>query len=638
MESGQLISERYEIREVIGSGADAVIYLASDTAENNRPVAVKVLKTDEKDDPQRFIRLQREASDVSALAGCPNVVHVEDWGTVDGRGFMVMEWIDGTDLRQRIKDEGVPSPQEGCRIMIDVAHGLEAAHAAGIVHRDVKPANIMIGNDGVARIFDFGLANNTADSVNLTVFGLMLGTVAYAAPEQLAGKELDVRADVYGMGATFYELLTGVPPVIGSTVAEVIHKQGRTRIVHPSTRRPGVSSDIEAVDLKALQKDPARRYQSAAEMRNDLRLVVAGDRPLAATEERLGWLRRQMSSTTRFLRTRDPTHRARVQVLKLLLVAGVPFFVFWLFGEPRAGGMAVVTAAIVPVVNIRGSKRTVRINFAVLLAGLVAWAALWVGLGALSTTTREGIYWSLFSLLMILAVYLVALDRGWGRVPLGIVVFFLVSGFVGSLPDVDRTLAGLAMVAGGAFAVSVSLLWPVGPAMAVRKPKGPFRRVSTRELVVGGVGQPRVEFQSAARWNAERDIADPAVEARFVRTVAGLLNASGGVVLLGVSPDGEVVGLDSDLAVMASKAPASYKYWLAALLKGTLGDLATASLAFSFETVDGLVVGRVDVSPSREPVLASTRDEGEQFYIHAGATTRALKMSEAMRYFRTRGD
>src|SRR5215471_3433620 len=262
--AGQTISH-YEIQEEIGAGGMGIVYRAFDH-KLSRLVALKFLPPYLSHDPELRRRLSDEARAASALDD-PNIVVIHDIDeTPDGEVFIAMAFHEGVTLREKIA-AGLELP-EALRIARQIASGLAKAHQHGIFHRDIKPGNIIVAKDGVARIIDFGLAKSS--DVTATLQTGAKGTPLYMSPEQASGKAVDFRTDLWSLGAVLYEMLAGNPPFSGDRQIEVLHAVVRQEPPGLRELRPDPPAEVEAIVSRALQKDPARRYQSAAEMAEDL--------------------------------------------------------------------------------------------------------------------------------------------------------------------------------------------------------------------------------------------------------------------------------------------------------------------------------------------------------------------------------
>ncbi|HTX97935.1 MAG TPA: Stk1 family PASTA domain-containing Ser/Thr kinase [Mycobacterium sp.] len=284
MTTPQHLSDRYELGEILGFGGMSEVHLARDV-RLHRDVAVKVLRADLARDPSFYLRFRREAQNAAAL-NHPSIVAVYDTGEADTPSgplpYIVMEYVDGVTLRDIVHTDGPLPPRRAIEIIADACQALNFSHQNGIIHRDVKPANIMISSTNAVKVMDFGIARAIADSGNsVTQTAAVIGTAQYLSPEQARGEPVDARSDVYSLGCVLYEILTGEPPFIGDSPVAVAYQHVREDPIPPSKRHEGISTDLDAVVLKALAKNPDNRYQSAAEMRADLIRVHNGETPEA---------------------------------------------------------------------------------------------------------------------------------------------------------------------------------------------------------------------------------------------------------------------------------------------------------------------------------------------------------------------
>jgi eukaryotic-like serine/threonine-protein kinase len=279
----QHLSDRYELGEILGFGGMSEVHKARDT-RLHRDVAVKVLRADLARDPSFYLRFRREAQNAAAL-NHPAIVAVYDTGEAETAAgplpYIVMEYVDGVTLRDIVHTDGPLLPRRAIEIIADACQALNFSHNHGIIHRDVKPANIMISKNNAVKVMDFGIARALADSHSVTQTAAVIGTAQYLSPEQARGEAVDARSDVYSLGCVLYEILTGEPPFLGDTPLAVAYQHVREDPVAPSKRHSGIGPELDAVVLKALAKNPDNRYQTAAEMRSDLVRVHNGEAPEA---------------------------------------------------------------------------------------------------------------------------------------------------------------------------------------------------------------------------------------------------------------------------------------------------------------------------------------------------------------------
>ena len=268
---GSKINDRYQIIKTLGEGGMANVYLAHDTILD-RNVAVKVLRGDLANDEKFVRRFQREALSASSLSH-PNIVEMYDVGEDDGQYYIVMEYVDGKTLKQVLKSRGKLSITEVVDIMLQLTDGMAHAHDAYIIHRDIKPQNIMILSNGMIKITDFGVAT-ALNSTQLTQTNSVMGTVHYLPPEQAQGKGSTIRSDIYSMGIMMYELLTGLVPYKGENAVEIALKHLKEPL--PSVRKtdPSIPQSIENIIIRATAKNPKNRYTDAREMHEDLKTAL----------------------------------------------------------------------------------------------------------------------------------------------------------------------------------------------------------------------------------------------------------------------------------------------------------------------------------------------------------------------------
>jgi serine/threonine protein kinase len=349
MSSPRLLSNRYELGDTLGYGGMSEVHHGHD-ARLGREVAIKILRADLARDPQFQERFRREAQNAAAL-NHPAIVAVYDTGETQTEfgqlPYIVMEFVEGRTLRDIVKTEGPMSQKRAMEVMADVCAALDFSHRHGIVHRDVKPANVMITKNGAVKVMDFGIARAIHDGqAAMTQTAAVIGTAQYLSPEQARGEQVDARSDVYAAGCVLYELITGEPPFTGDSPVAVAYQHVREDPNPPSTVNPDVAPELDAVVLKALAKGPANRYQSSAEMRSDLVRTLSGQRP-SAPMVMSDDLRTQVMNSDRRLPQRydefadaDPEEDARARRKRRTLIgAGLAVFgilavllIMWLAG------------------------------------------------------------------------------------------------------------------------------------------------------------------------------------------------------------------------------------------------------------------------------------------------------------------
>ena len=271
LKEGMIVGERYEIISRIGSGGMADVYKAKDH-KLNRLVAVKVMKAEFSQDKGFISKFRKEAQAAAGLAH-PNVVNVYDVGEDNGIYYIVMELVQGITLKDYITRKGKLSVREATSIAIQVSLGLEAAHKSNIVHRDVKPQNIIISMDGKVKVTDFGIAKAVSNST-ITAFGTTIGSVHYFSPEHARGGFTDAKSDLYSLGVVMYEMVTGRVPFDADTPVSVALKHMQEQPEEPIEVNPNVPIAINKIIMRALQKDTTLRYQTATEMLTDLRKAL----------------------------------------------------------------------------------------------------------------------------------------------------------------------------------------------------------------------------------------------------------------------------------------------------------------------------------------------------------------------------
>ena len=339
------IEGRYQIITRVASGGMGEVYRAHD-AVLARDVAVKVLHPQLAGDRGFVDRFRREAR-AAAILNHPSIVGVYDWGSTDGTYFMVMEFVQGTNLRSLLSEYGRLEPAQAVEISLQVLGALDHAHGHGIVHRDIKPENILIARDGLVKVADFGLARAYADSYVSQAEGTVTGTVQYLAPEQIQGEPADPRTDLYAFGVVMFELLTGHTPFIGETSLSIAYQHLSGRVPAPSSILPTLPEEMDTVVLHATEKDRDLRPASARAMRDEILRAGVGAPPAPRIAELAGQLPAtqlvpdERAPTVTIPRSLSPrARRARLvrrviatSLLLLLLVAGA--WAGWVYAIPH---------------------------------------------------------------------------------------------------------------------------------------------------------------------------------------------------------------------------------------------------------------------------------------------------------------
>ena len=352
VDDARLYSGRYQVTHLIARGGMAIVYRAQDVLLN-RPVAIKTLYPELSANPLFVEGFRREAQAAANLSH-PNIVPVFDWGEHDGTYFIVMELVDGTSLADMLRGGRTLTASHSATIMAQVAAALGYAHRNGVVHRDVKPGNILIASDGQVKVTDFGIAQAMSVEDQLAEEGSVMGTATYFSPEQAEGAPVDGRSDIYSLGVVLYEMLAGRPPYIGDSPVAVSSQHVHGTVPPPSEFNRTIPPDLQAIVMESLAKSPDQRYQSAEDLRSDLMRFSEGQ-PVRAAQRDVAFFgadaTRAVSTVAPGERTqavpmmkgpRTDIHRRRragggvivVIVLLLLAAGGLAYFLTQKNGPP----------------------------------------------------------------------------------------------------------------------------------------------------------------------------------------------------------------------------------------------------------------------------------------------------------------
>ncbi len=366
---GRYIAGRYEILEKIGNGGMATVYKAK-CHVLNRYVAVKVLKEEFTTDEEFIRRFNVEAQSAAGLTH-PNIVSVYDVGQEDGIYYIVMELIQGKTLKQIITEDGTLPWKWSVNIVIQIASALEAAHKNNIVHRDIKPHNIIITEDGVTKVTDFGIAKAVSNST-ITAFGTTIGSVHYFSPEHARGGYTDAKSDLYSLGVVMYEMLTGRVPFDADTPVSIALKHMQEKPIEPIKLNPSIPFAINKIIMKAMQKEPSMRYQSATEMLKDLSMALKNPEGNFVEEKSVdtNYTQRMETITDEMLNeNKEKTNHkkkkgklaqyfAKHPKMKIVILAFVFLFVFLLSIFATKFAMDATTIKNVQIPNLAGLTET----------------------------------------------------------------------------------------------------------------------------------------------------------------------------------------------------------------------------------------------------------------------------------------
>jgi serine/threonine-protein kinase len=355
---------RYRVERELGRGGMAKVFLGTDTVLG-RTVAVKILAPQYADDDSFVQRFRREAQAAASITH-PNIVSVFDTGSDDGIHYIVMEYVEGRTLAEILAGGGRILPDRAIDIAMDVDRALEAAHARGVIHRDIKPGNIMLDPRGAVKVTDFGIARVTTTADTVAQTAAIMGTAAYLSPEQAQGLPNDGRSDIYSLGCVLFEMVTGRPPFLGDSPVAVASKQVLEQPVPPSRLNSDITADLDAVILRTLAKNPANRYQSAEEMRADLERTKRG-LPVLATPLLAAGATQVLdpppAQATQVLPPPEPDRGTNwVPIAVTLILIGLLGALLWFLAVNVLNNDDQQTGVLVTVPNVVGEKRAQAIS------------------------------------------------------------------------------------------------------------------------------------------------------------------------------------------------------------------------------------------------------------------------------------
>jgi eukaryotic-like serine/threonine-protein kinase len=355
---------RYRVERELGRGGMAKVFLGTDTVLG-RTVAVKILAPQYADDDSFVQRFRREAQAAASITH-PNIVSVFDTGSDDGIHYIVMEYVEGRTLAEILAGGGRILPDRAIDIAMDVDRALEAAHARGVIHRDIKPGNIMLDPRGAVKVTDFGIARVTTTADTVAQTAAIMGTAAYLSPEQAQGLPNDGRSDIYSLGCVLFEMVTGRPPFLGDSPVAVASKQVLEQPVPPSRLNSDITADLDAVILRTLAKNPANRYQSAEEMRADLERTKRG-LPVLATPLLAAGATQVLdpppAQATQLLPPPEPDRGTNwVPIAVTLILIGLLGALLWFLAVNVLNNDDQQTGVLVTVPNVVGEKRAQAIS------------------------------------------------------------------------------------------------------------------------------------------------------------------------------------------------------------------------------------------------------------------------------------